>query len=124
MNTTFVFRGLHALITLAFCASAAVQWNDPDPWPWIVIYGAAALVTGSAALARASKVAALGVALVSLLWALQLSPHVIGQVTVPELFDSMVMKTESIEYGREFGGLVLIGVWMIVVLLTRPGRQP
>jgi hypothetical protein len=35
-----------------FALSAAVQWNDPDPWLWIAVYGASAVASGLAALER------------------------------------------------------------------------
>ena len=33
------FRLLAALMCGMFLLSVAVQWNDPDPWLWMPVYG-------------------------------------------------------------------------------------
>ncbi len=47
-----------------------------------------------------------------------LAPQVIDTVSFPALFQRLQMQSETIELGREFGGLVIIGLWMLVCLLS------
>ena len=59
-------RRLHVIFAGIFLLSAAVQLNDPDPWRWVAIYGAAAGVGLGGW--RVRGVAA-GVGLVAVIWA-------------------------------------------------------
>lgn len=103
------FRIAAALMTAVFLLSAGVQWNDPDPWLWIGLYGLAALLSLAAALGRVpfmSNAAALGLFLVfAALWV----PSLLGSRS--EAFTSFEMKTKSDEEPREAGGLLLCAAW-------------
>ena len=48
-------RYVHLVVVAVFAAMAAVQYNDPDPLYWIVVYGATAWVAGSAAYNQTSR---------------------------------------------------------------------
>jgi hypothetical protein len=45
-------RIAYALAAGVFLLAAAVQWNDPDPWLWMVIYGVGGAFCLTAALGR------------------------------------------------------------------------
>lgn len=42
-----VYRSIALSSSILFSAFAALQWNDPDPWLWIFIYGFAAFLCWS-----------------------------------------------------------------------------
>lgn len=110
------------VMTLLFLASALVQFNDPDPWGWILIYGLAAVVCGWAARGRLRWPSPAAVGLASLVWALTLAPKVIGEVGFGEMFESVQMHDVRVEQGREMGGLLIVAGWMAVLLLFRRRR--
>lgn len=40
--TDCFMRIMNTFFFIAFVLSASVQLNDPDPWAWLILYGAAA----------------------------------------------------------------------------------
>jgi hypothetical protein len=106
------FRILAALMCGVFLFSAAVQWNDPDPWLWMPLY---ALAAGLAGLGAAGKLplrpnvaaSALFVALL-VLWA----PSLIDART--DAFTHWRMQSPADEEAREAGGLALCALWSAV----------
>jgi hypothetical protein len=100
-----------------FLGSIVVQYNDPDPIPWILIYGFA-LLTCVLVLANRPRRALAGItAAVALVWALALLPRVLGQVAPGDLFRETGMATLEIEEGREMIGLLLVAIWMTVLFV-------
>jgi len=106
-------------MALLFVASAAVQYNDPDPVQWMAIYGAAAAVCFAALRkpVRAAFPAAL--AIVALVWALSLAPVVIG-MRAAEIFQ---FRSGAGEEGREMYGLLIVSAWMAALAFTSRGRR-
>jgi hypothetical protein len=102
---------------LLYFVSAGLQYNDPDPVPWVLIYGAA----GGAALLRLgsrwSRPACSGVASVALCWALALLPEARG-VGLAEMTQSMQAHGGRVEIAREVGGLLLVALGMSAGLLA------
>jgi len=106
-----------------FIASGALQYNDPDPLPWILVYCAAA----AACLIGRPRLLSLGIAslvgAVSLLWAVVLLPRTIPGFRFGDLFLAMKAETPAIEWGREVLGLLIVAAWMTVLLLQRRKTQ-
>jgi hypothetical protein len=94
-----------------FATSAVLQFNDPDPLPWVAVYGAAAGLAWCAARARPQPVLALLLCTVAGAWALALAMRVNGPVPLPELF-SFGMARPSVELAREIAGLGLVVLWL------------
>ncbi len=113
MSSTTVIRLICATVGVpAFALSVAVQHNDPDPLPWMAIYGAACALCGlRAAGRRAANVAAV-VAVVAVLWAATLVPGAIVWLQSDHEALGPTMKTgdEGEEVTREMGGLLLVAV--------------
>ena len=111
-------RTAQTIAACVFLLSAALQWNDPDPLPWIVIYSLAAtsclLVTRNSA----CRTFALAIALGSALWAATLAPQVLGAVSFSAMFQDMQMKNTAVEQGRETGGLLMISLWVMISLIV------
>lgn len=117
-----MFAAFNILFLLAFVASALVQYNDPDALPWMLIYGAAALMCAAQYRKKPPRWLPLTVLVVSLAWSVALLPGVAGQVTPGELVESAGMRTLEIEQAREVGGLGLVALWS-AVLVHRGGRR-
>lgn len=106
-----IFRIGAVVGALAFAWFASLQTNDPDPFQWIAIYGAAALVSAIGAVRRTPLLLAAIVALVAFGWAATLVPEVLSEA-----------KWTGSEIEREMGGLVIVGAWMLA--LGSEGRRP
>jgi hypothetical protein len=111
------------LFAALFALGAAVQYNDPDPLRWMLLYGAAAVTSLLAALGRLHWAAPGAVALVALLWAAALTSRVLGVVAPAELVSAWEMEDTRIEEGREMYGLLIIGGWMGVLALATRRRR-
>jgi hypothetical protein len=103
-------RLLLLLSALAFCACVAVQFNDPDPGRWIVIYTAAAVACGLDAFGLRRPILPWGLLGVALLWAATLAAGLDG-AALQRGFDDEVI--------RELGGLLLVAGAMGGLLASR-----
>jgi len=106
-----VITVINTVFLVFFLLSAAVQYNDPDPVRWMLVYLSAAAMcvlqyrgTGKRLLPRL-------LFLVSLLWMGSLLPSIIGHTTLAEVFASLTMQTREVEEARECGGLLLVALW-------------
>jgi hypothetical protein len=108
-----LWRIADGIFLLLFAFSVVVQVNDPDPLPWIAIYGAAALACLMSSSAHWTFPVAIGI--VALAWAATLAPNVIGRVPFLEMFEEFEMKDAGVEESREMYGLLLIAGWMAVL---------
>src|SRR5262249_18043407 len=103
--------------------SVIVQYNDPDPVRWMLIYGLAVLACVLAVVGRLNWVFPAAIGIVALVWAMALAPNVIGKVAVGELFEALEMKDERVEVGREFGGLLIVAFWMAALVFQSSRRS-
>ena len=104
-----LLRAGAALMCALFLLSVAVQWNDPDPWLWMPIYGVAAVLAGLGAAGRLPVWPnAVALALFVLLFALW-APSLLGARR--EAFTSFTMRTAADEEPREAIGLALCAFW-------------
>lgn len=113
----------NVLMTLAFAASVVVQYNDPDPLPWMAVYGAAALISGLEATRRVRPVFPALLSAVALVWAATIAPRVLGEVPFGDMFAEFEMRNPGIEESREMYGLLLVAVWLAAVAIAAWRRR-
>jgi hypothetical protein len=113
----------NAVMTLMFAASVVVQYNDPDPLAWMLMYGSAMVVAGLEVVRRARGLVAGVVGLVALGWAASIAPRVVGKVPFGDMFGAFEMRNTGIEESREMYGLLLIAIWMAAVALAARRRD-
>lgn len=106
MSRTVGFAALACLFILA----GAVQYNDPDPFIWMLLYG------GGAALALAA------VALPVPRWLIALEALVALAIFGSMLFEGVPWALADNEEMREIGGLAL--VWVGCLVIARFSRSP
>ena len=111
----------NTLFLLAFLLSAGVQYNDPDPLAWILMYLCAAAMCIAWYRRAVPRWLPTLLLVVSLLWMGALLPSIIGQVSPAEIFESVSMRTRAVEEAREIGGLAFVALWS-AVLIHRRGR--
>ena len=101
----------NTLFLAVYLLSAAVQYNDPDPVRWMLVYLAAALMCILQYRGKRQRLLPMLLLAVSLLWMGSLLPSFVGQATPAEIFASITMQTRAVEEAREFGGLLLVALW-------------
>jgi hypothetical protein len=113
-----VFRVVGALMTVLLAVAVAVQYNDPDPIPWMVIYGAACALSALAIVrGRAPLMPAAVVGVAALVWGLMVAREAYGRSSLSEMFQSWEMNSPGIEEAREASGLLIVAAWMAVLAI-------
>ena len=106
MNKFFKFFGWS--FGLLCLISAALQYNDPDPVLWIVIYGITALVSFAFALNKISYLIPLLMGLLFLAGGIYVFPETFEGFTIGE------GDIKNIEEGRESVGLFILTLVMLL----------
>jgi hypothetical protein len=111
---------INTFFLILFLFSAFVQYNDPDPLSWIVIYGLAAFVCIFYLFKKIYWLIPAVTGGIAFLWMIILFPEISNtQETIiwPDVFGRADMKTEAVEITREIFGLFLVFIWMAVLTL-------
>ncbi len=102
---------VNILLAIMFLAFTYLQFNDPDPVIWILIYGAMAAVCGMAAFKFYIRPVMLILAVGYIVNCIILWPGVMDWLSSPDrslLFDDLAkMQFPYIEETREFLGLLI-----------------
>ena len=114
------FRTLCLVVGCYLAFACAVQFNDPDAPAWVVLYGAATLVTFVSAWRLPPYWVPAVMTLIAMAWAVVLMPYAF-ESSFPQLFATWTMMSSEMEVGREFLGLMLLAIWM--AMLTVHVRQ-
>jgi Transmembrane family 220, helix len=118
-----LFRLANWVMTAAFLFSVAVQYNDPDPLRWMLIYGLAVLACGLKEAGWLRWYLPAAVSATALGWAASLLPRVLGRTTFAEMFQSFHMINTVVEEAREMGGILIVAAWMAVLaVVSRPDK--
>ena len=111
------FRILNGLMALLFLLAVAVQYNDPDPIRWMLLYGAAMVVAAVVAIkGYIPMMAPVVVCAVALVWGVYWAVTSGTPFALYEhMFDAWEMKNTAIEEAREASGLLIVAFWMAVI---------
>lgn len=98
------------ILAIAFLIFAVIQFNDPDPTFWVVLYGAAATVCAMDAFGRFEESATVVVFGICIATAVYFAPAIAEWIASPdlsELYGEMKAQKPFIEETREsFGALI------------------
>ncbi len=109
-----IFFGVWCLLFILF---AYWQWNDPDPWLWIPIYGGAAVLSAFAAAGSFSRPPLSVCIALCLAGFVYLYPSSASEWIQQEWQQQdLSMKTQNMEEGRESFGLLIIALVLSVAL--------
>jgi hypothetical protein len=97
---------------LLFLLGAAVQYNDPDPLSWVLVYVAASIASFARAVGRLPRAVPAVVGVCALAWAATLAPEVLSRGAFINMFGAWEMANTGIEISREFWGLIIVAAWM------------
>ena len=118
-----MFKWVCWLMAAYFAMCVGLQYNDPDPIRWMLIYGAAMVI--SIALPLRPRVVPAGyvTALISAVWGAYLVYGIWGLVTLSDIPKKMSEKGGAVEEEREAGGLIIEAVWLTFASWFR-SRKP
>jgi len=105
-----------------FFLSAFLQYNDPDPIAWMLIWGAAGVVCLLYGFGSLSLIFPIALVLIGLVWAGFLLPRIIetfDSIGWDEVFMQATMSNIIVESVREMGGLLIIAVWMSLLIVQK-----
>lgn len=100
------FKTIAVFMAVLFLSAGALQFNDPDPLRWAIVYAIAGIASLAALFFQLPSAVPIALALIAGIWALSLVPGIVSQAAYT-----------GTEEEREFGGLFLICVWFVVILL-------
>ena len=106
-----------------FGFSLAVQYNDPDPGRWMLIYGLAGVACLLFIAGRCYWPLFAAVGAAALAWSCLLAAHSAGRVPLSELFEAFEMKDARVEEAREMYGLLIVTAWMAVLTFRSCRRR-
>ncbi|MEL6836129.1 MAG: transmembrane 220 family protein [Bacteroidota bacterium] len=100
------------IVSALFLLFAVVQLNDPDPWLWVLLYGATSAVFIGSIFRLLPQWLLWGGIGVIVIGMLSLLPSFIDwiQMGMPTITGSMKAEAPHIELTREFLGLLICGV--------------
>ena len=104
-----------------FLFSASIQYNDPDPFVWMTLYGMAAVACILFLLNKKIWCLPGIIAGISFLWLISLFSALADSPTPiiwADVFGRADMKTNSVELAREILGLFIVFIWMGVLSLV------
>jgi len=118
LTKSILWKVVTILMTGLLLLSALVQWNDPDPFRWIVCYSVTAIITLCSLIRPIPSSIPLIWGIVVLLSSLFVGIDFLmseEQFEWDSFWNVMAMKNEAVELGRELGGLLLVTGWMSVL---------
>ncbi len=100
---------INGVLSLLFLVFAIVQYNDPDPWLWIALYGFVAVISAFAAFGKYNELSLRLGMLICVLGMLMLLPDFIDWLNngAASITGSMKAESPHIELTREFLGLAV-----------------
>ena len=110
-----LLKTLNLVFLGAFLLSALVQFNDPDPLRWIVIYSAMVVICGLQHFGRLRWYIAAVPVLMCVVWIVSLLPALNQGVPWGEVLGSLTMQNDTVEEVREIGGLLLVLLWAVTL---------
>ncbi|MBK8191769.1 MAG: transmembrane 220 family protein [Lewinellaceae bacterium] len=113
------------VMALVFVLFAAVQYNDPDPIQWIVLYGGVAVHFAMAAMGRMYRPAVWIWLAAAVIWAATLFPAFLDWINMgePSIVESMKAEKPWVELTREFLGLVIAAAGCVFLLRKRSSNS-
>jgi hypothetical protein len=106
---------INVILCIIFFLFLGVQYNDPDPYLWMPIYGFVAYICGLAALGKYNKrFILIGLGILSV-YTLTYIPDFIAWIKMgmPSIVETMKAEKSYVELTREFGGLMICDIVLL-----------
>lgn len=116
MKQLRAFDYVCVVMALFFVYCCVVQYNDPDPYLWVPIYGAALAISAGRIAKGAFKIPALIVAAGALVYMAAYVVEAVGGYSSADENPMLGMREET----REMIGLAIVGIWALLVAFVPP----
>lgn len=110
------------LMAALFAVCVVLQYNDPDPIRWMLVYGVAMGISALLPFDRRVAIAGFVIGALALAWAVLLISGIYDKVAFSDVFGKMSEKGGAVEEEREAGGLLIEGVWLVLASAYRRRR--
>lgn len=120
-----MWRAWHLVFAALFVVSAGLQYNDPDPVGWALLYLAAAALAVGAFRGLPLRVPAVALMAVCAVWMVMLAPGMgafIERGDLALLGATMQAGDPVIEEAREFLGLAIVLLYSLAATLRKAAR--
>jgi transmembrane protein TMEM220 len=107
------------LFLVAYVLSAAVLYNDPDPFRWAALYLAAVAMCIIELRKRQNRWLPPLLLTIGLLWIGTLLSQVVGKITLAQIIDAITLQSRVAAPARDIGGLVLVVLWAGYLTFSR-----
>lgn len=107
------------LMAALFAVCVVLQYNDPDPIRWMLVYGAAMGISALLPFDRRVTIAGFVVGAFALAWAALLVSGIWDKVELSDVVEKMSEKGGAVEEEREAGGMLIEGTWLVLASLYR-----
>ena len=102
-----------------FLLAAALQFNDPDPIGWAIVYGATSCITALFLLQRINWYVTATASVLAAVASIFIGVDAMQEAgLIASSLDSWRMQNMAVEKAREAGGLLIVALWMFVMSLT------
>jgi hypothetical protein len=118
-----ILRFTNYLMIAIFALAAIVQYNDVNAIRWMLVYGAAFIISLRYAMGKMHWATATALAGVCIIWALFKIPDLTTEGFF-HMMDEVRMIQTGVEAAREFLGLLFIAGWMTTLtFVTRREKK-
>ncbi len=106
------------ILAIVFIAFAVLQYNDPDPYIWLFVYGVTALLCINSALGKTFRLANILLIVFSVVWMVLLVPQLVEWIVggMPASSNASDRAVVQLELVREFFGLLMVILTMLLQL--------
>ena len=118
---TSKIKWIAGFLALVFLAFAAMQYNDPDGWKWIIAYIMPCLLFGLLLVDRYYAKAGKMLLIIFIFTTLLYVPDLVKWISsgFPSIVESMQAEKPIVEFMREFFGLVIIILSLVYYRMLR-----
>lgn len=114
-----MIRLFNGLMVVLFLIAAGLQFNDPDPVPWITIYFLAMCACIAWETGWLNSLAAVPLMVTAIGWGAWILANMKLEVPVARALTDWRMHSGGSEEIREALGLAIVALWMLVLAFTR-----
>ncbi len=109
---------INIILAIVFIAFAVFQYNDPDPYIWMFVYGVTALLCLNAAMGKTFRLGNITVIMFSTIYMVLLIPQMVEWIVggMPSIATEMKAESAHVELVREFFGLLITILTMLFQL--------
>jgi len=111
----------NSILAFLFFTFAVVQYNDPDPWLWIVAYLFVTLLFVLQIFQKLARPLLLASTILFAIWGISFVPDFIDWINkgAPSIASEMKATEPHIELVREFGGLLICLAGLLFLLFQQ-----